>query len=127
MTRHSDTIGRRLTATRTRRGVAVTYVQTGESGDPETAITKALKTKPTRSGSDAKGAVHTVQADDWLIGVADLPALPQRDDLIRYVTGGETRTYKVLPINGTRGEACFRYSDAGESQVRIHTKLTKTE
>lgn len=106
----------------------MTYVQTSQPGNPETAISFAIKTKPTRRGFDQRGAVHTTQSDDWLIGVADLPALPERDDVIRYVTsGGETRTYKVLPINGTRGEACFRYSDAGESQVRIHTKLTKTE
>lgn len=74
---------------------------------------------------EASGSVTVVDARDFLIAVEDLvlnsvAVTPRPGDTIAEECGGITYTYRVLDLPT---DQCYRFSDSGRTQFRIHAKL----
>ena len=74
---------------------------------------------------DARGNLITVETRDYLVktGLLLMDAMqiyPMEGDLIIETQDARAYTYRVLPIGS---EPCYRFTDAGRFQLRIHTKL----
>lgn len=79
--------------------------------------------------SDEAGPVQREwRSNDFMIN-ADRLTLggrfePEEGDSIEVTINGTVRTYEVMRPIST--EPCFRYSNAGETRVRIHTKRVRS-
>lgn len=74
---------------------------------------------------ESSGAVTVVDSRDFLIAVEDLvlnsvAVTPRTGDTITETCGGITYVYRVLDLPT---DQCYRFSDVGRTQFRIHTKL----
>lgn len=81
----------------------------------------------TDSGDGLK--LETV-SEDFLIGASSLTlngstVEPKAGDTIEQELGGKRLTFEVMSPGGD--EPAWRYSDAGRTQLRVHTKLMKEE
>ena len=79
--------------------------------------------------TDGYGATIIDQSRDYLILTAELVlgderTLPQAGDTIEETDGQQRFTYEVTVMGP---EPAYRYSDPGRVQLRIHTKLSKSE
>ena len=75
--------------------------------------------------SDAYGVVQRVVSRDYLFPASALASLtgssrPQRDDEIHETRDGVLYRYQVI---APQGEPHWRYSDAYQQSLRVHTKL----
>lgn len=67
------------------------------------------------------------QSRDWLIEATkiNIPnvgvTLPEQGDLIEEVVEGKTCTYEIMPL--FNGDVPWRWSDRGQTRVRVHTRL----
>lgn len=100
-------------------GQTVTYVR----GDDETELVAVLGRSPFEQ-TDEYGVIHEIHARDFLIQVADLvldgvATLPRAGDRIRATIGGVSGVHEVMAPGG---EPPWRYSDAFNRTLRIHTK-----
>ena len=120
MSLFSDAAASALGAARTVFGETVTYRRGASSVE-----LRAARGKTEYDQTYADGRVERVQADDFLIATADLmfagvAFTPLRMDTIEIVEAdGKTRTYQVLSPGD---EPEWKYSDAGRTSVRVHTK-----
>lgn len=106
-------------ALKTCDGTSITY----RRGASSVTVT-ATKGRTEFELQDDNGYREKIEAQDWLIDVADLkfsgtPVEPQAGDKIEEADGGKTYHYAVM--DGTP----FRYSDHYRSRFRIHSKQVK--
>ncbi len=100
-------------------GVSVTYVR----GEGETELTAEVDLyDQRRSGPD--GAETTSQVRGYTITATDLAFTPRVGDQIKETIGGVVKLFEVLPIDDGR---CFKWVDAGERKMLVHTKYVGTE
>lgn len=96
-------------------------------GDLEILATRG--SKPMRTMADFGPRIDfTVQ--DWFIAASELvidgePATPRKGDRIYAISRGMLQTYEVLSPGGD--EPAWRWSDASEVTLRVHTKLKAEE
>lgn len=111
-----------LKARRGLAGFAVTYTRGGNS-----ASLVVVKGRSAMSLGDALLAGVSSEVTDFLFAAADLDVgsgvvTPEHGDTIEFVRSGETFTYRVTPVES---EPAWRYVDAGQTEIRIHTLLEK--
>ncbi len=100
-------------------GVSVTYVR----GESETVLTAEVDLYDQRkSGPD--GAEIISQVRGYTITAADLSLTPRPGDQIKETIGGVVKLFEVLPIDQRR---CFKWVDAGEQRLLVHTRYVGTE
>lgn len=78
---------------------------------------------------DSTGMQQRVESRDYLVKASALlfdgaPVTPARGDLVRETVGAKVLVYEVL---APAGEPVFRGSDPFGNDLRIHTKLIRTE
>lgn len=118
-----DAIAAGLSAIRTAVGVALTYRRAGVG---TCSIEHAAVGQSQYALVDAGGNIRQrVDARDFLVGVADLvideeSIEPRAGDTIEQETAAGTRIYQVAAPDDS-GDV-WRYSDAGETQYRIHAR-----
>jgi hypothetical protein len=95
--------------------VTVAYVRNGN-----TATVPATIGSSTFESADGNGIVEQWESRDFIVKVAELPyGEPYRGDRIYEELGGVSMIYEVAT---PRGVPLFRYADAFQTAVRIHTK-----
>ncbi|CAN5409543.1 hypothetical protein BH11PLA2_BH11PLA2_34570 [soil metagenome] len=104
------------------RGIAGSQV-TYKRGAQQVALSATVGTTQITFVA-ADGTQVQVQSRDYLLAAADLvlgsvAVLPRPGDLIVEVIAGQTCTHQVLDM---KGEPSYRFSDAGRTSLRIHTK-----
>lgn len=104
--------------------VTVTYVRGADTVDLE-----SVKGRGEAESEGDEGFTVRQELVDWLFDAADLvlggqPVKPQQGDLIKWTTGGETRVYLV---GETGAQSPWKYSDQGETRLRVHTTFHGTE
>jgi len=114
-----DSLAAGLTAIRGFAGISVTY-RDGGAECPLVASVGRSEFAQENSG----GFVETIETRDYFVAVADLklegiPVTPRTGAVIEETIAGEARCFRVL---GEPGVPPFVYSDAGETEFRIHTK-----
>jgi hypothetical protein len=97
-------------------------------GAASVEITDAIPLGGARPQDRDEGAFLQFDELDWGLRRAALvldgdPAIPQKGDIIDRVIGTNTLTYTVLPRDTT---APWRWSDRGQTQYRVFTKLHAT-
>ena len=80
--------------------------------------------------TDNRGRILKAQTRDYLIKATDLIidgaiVEPQRGDQIKEDRDRDIAVYEVMRPDA--GNEVWRYSDAGRTTIRIHTRLTGTE
>jgi len=100
-------------------GKAVSYHRSSAS----VALT-AVVGRTAYEAIDDSGVVVQGHARDYLVQAEDLvldgsETLPEPGDTIQEAIRGEARIFEVMPLPG---EACYHYSDAGRTRLRIHTR-----
>ena len=100
-------------------GVSVTYVR----GASETELTAEVQLYDQRkSGPD--GAETSSQVRGYTMTATDLGLTPRPGDQIKETIGGIVKLFEVLPIDDGR---CFKWVDAGERRLLVHTKYVGDE
>jgi hypothetical protein len=111
----SDQLAGGLAAIRSIAGDQVIY-----EGDAGQAIVSAVLGATRYEAEDANGVSVTAIATDFLVAVAELvidgqPVTPAPGHRI-------TRGAEVYELMMLGDEPCFRFSDPGHTQYRLHTK-----
>ncbi len=71
------------------------------------------------------GVMERTESRDFLVATADLPAAPERGDLVRETVGATVHLFEVMaPV---RGMPPWRWADAQRTAYRIHTRLVGSE
>lgn len=111
MSAFGDAIGCLSTTLQSIAGTTITYARGA------TSLTITATVGQTQFEQDTQFGVLTIRTRDFIFPVADLAALdePARGDTI---TEGSD-VYEVLPEPGV---PAFRYSDHGQTIVRVHSK-----
>ena len=105
---------------KTHRATLVTY----KRGNYSASITATYGKKTIRI-PQANGVYIHIETIDWLMLAADLIinstlTEPQPGDRIEWTdANSDVHVYEVQPIGD---ENCFRYSDPGQTSLRIHTQ-----
>jgi hypothetical protein len=100
---------------RANAAVTVAYVRSGN-----TATVPATIGSSTFESSDGNGIIEQWESRDFIVKVEELPyGEPRRGDRIYEELGGVSQIYEVAT---PRGIPLFRYADAFQTAVRIHTK-----
>jgi hypothetical protein len=85
-----------------------------------TATVPATIGSSTFEAQNASGVIEQWESRDFIIKTAELPyGEPQRGDKIYETLGGAANVYEV---SAPRGVPLFRYGDAFQTCVRVHTK-----
>lgn len=110
-----DKIAAGLAQLRACQGLPITYSR----GDHAFVMQAGQSTTPFRL-SELDRRTWIERATDWLIASADLAPLfpPQIGDRITVTIDGQSKQYEVTEYNG---EPHWRYSDNGQTQLRIHS------
>ena len=121
----SDIQAAGLTVHRELAGEAITY-RRGE--DLEIEIEFAVPLGGARLEERDTGIVLQTDSLEWGINREDLvddetEIIPKRGDTIEFEWKDRTLTFTVLPDGASQ---CWKWSDRGQSQYRIFTKLTAT-
>jgi len=108
-----------LGSIRTLAGEPITY----HAGDVVVEIALATRGQTTYESESESGVVITTRGVDFLVAVADL--VDDQDAPIEPAAGhwleAAGTVYEVLPVSDHK---CYRFSDPGRTQYRIHTKQT---
>ena len=110
-------------------GANVVYRRRAQPQNPITVL--ATQGNSTYESEEAGPVMREFRTKDFLID-ADLLDLdngagrfePEEGDRIEITMNGATHIYEAMRPIST--EPCFRYSNAGETRVRIHTKRVKS-
>lgn len=106
-------------------GEAISY----HRGEDSIAITAAVPLGGIRIEDREQGLVLQTEEQEWGIdrnelvlgeGEDVIEIQPERGDLIEWTWKGRTLKFKVLPTSATQ---CWKWSDRGQSQYRVFTKL----
>jgi len=106
------------------RTLAVSYHRGSDSVTVQTTIGRTVF-----EVDDGMGILEKIESRDFLILASDLvlagrPALPQRGDRIKEMSGDKVYIYEVLAPGK---EPHYRFSDLYRKTLRIHTKQVDTE
>jgi hypothetical protein len=102
-------------------GVPVTYRRGADS-----AAFTATPGQSTFRVDDTYAANVRIRSRDFLFQasallLAGVQSVPQRGDTVEETVGDKLHVHEVLRPDG--GEQVWRYSDAGRTRIRVHTKL----
>jgi len=102
-------------------GADITYRRRGKA--PVVFKAVAGNSKLEMVGSD--GVLSVIDSRDFLFASTDLviddeATKPIPGDEIDEVSDEKTYTYRVLDLGS---DLCYRFSDFGRSQIRVHTRL----
>ncbi len=119
MTGFANAIKAGLTAARALKSEPVSY----DDGNGPIALTAAVGSTAFRQ-TDLNGISTLQRTVDFLIDPLDLtrdgtPIIPDAGHTLTRTDTAET--HEVIPLNG---EPSWRWSDAGQTQLRIHTQKT---
>lgn len=94
-------------------------------GSSETVVTGVLEGQTRREVDDGQGLLEIVATRDFILDADDYAfactaSTPQRGDEIDRVIDGSTVTFAVMPPGP--GADCYRYCDAAQTRLRVHTK-----
>lgn len=70
------------------------------------------QTETEATGAD--GVVITTVLHDWLVNLADMPAVPEAGDQIVF----ENRRFELVPLSGER---CWEWHDQWRDSYRLHS------
>lgn len=118
----SDQIASELAVHRQHAGEPAVYRRNGV----DINVT-AQPTQPERPANEERRMVVQSDSVDFLIGRSELTHNgtefePTIDHTITVTIGAVSLTYGVVELDG---EQCWRWSDTGHSQYRIHAKLVR--
>lgn len=124
MTFLSDGAGWLFQQLKTHAAVTVTYVRGADTIDLE-----AVKGRGEAESEGEEGFDVRQELVDWLFDAADLvlggqTVKPRQGDMVKWTTAGETRIYLV---GETGAQSPWKYSDQGETRLRVHTTFHGTE
>ena len=118
----SDLKAATLELSRKLQGEAVTY----HAGDVVIQITHAIPMGGARLEERDGGVILQSDHLEWgiargdLVDADDVEITPARGHTIEWTWKGKTLTFAVLP---DASHQCWRWSDRGQSQYRIYSKL----
>lgn len=110
-----DQIAAALTKVRETCGDSITYSR----GSQSLTVTEAVQSSTPFRITEVNGRSFVQRSTDWLVDVdaLDILGLPEIGDRITATINGSSKTFEVVEFNG---EPCYRFSDQGRTQLRIH-------
>lgn len=121
----ADDIADALRTLREETGVAAVYWR----GDTQIALGNVSRGRWVFRFEDEYHTTKRIETRDFLVAAEELviggvPVEPVIGDRIQETVAGDRITYEVVSVNN---EPCFRWSDPGRTQLRIHSLRIKTE
>lgn len=120
MSTFADEIADALADVRAETGISATYLR----GATEIDLTEVGRGTKVFRFTDEYQTTKRTETSDFFIEASQLDLEPTIGDRIQETVGDQLYTYELVSINN---EPCFRWSDPGHTQLRIHTLKVNTE